>query len=217
MGIVRDGDRVILDGCEVCDWDAMVAAYRRRIEQYGGDHRAFFYTDAALHARRLAFAGRVLAPLIGPEDTVLDVGCGDGGLIAHLPPCRYTGVDIVPEFVERARAGHPDRSFLCAGALDVAERFDWVLVIGTTGTTPDVQRILEHGWSLARAGMVFDVLDARRDPGGDRNSCRAGDVVEFLMDAGAERIAVEPTPDPWTFFTAWKGPAPAPDGLREQL
>lgn len=200
MGIVRDGDRVILDGRDVADWDAMREAYRERIQRYGTDHRAFFYTDEGLYRRRLERAGQVLAPLIAPHETVLDVGCGDGNLIEYLPPCAYTGLDVVPEFIERAQARFPGHAFRVGNIMDETAARDWVLLVGTTGTTPCVEDIVRHCWSLAGRGMVLDILDARRDPGGDRNSCHAGAMADFFLDNGAARVVIEPTPDPWTFF-----------------
>lgn len=206
MGIVNEGDKVVLDGCEVCDWDAMREAYRKRIETYGiSDHRSLFYSDAALYRGRIERAGAVAGPLVRPGDTVLDVGCGDGNLLPLLPPCRYTGVDVVPEFVERARERFPRAEFRCANVMDEDTAFDWVLLVGTTGTTPGVERIIEHCWGLAKKGMVLDILDARRDPGGDRNSMHAGATVDFFLERGAARVVVEPTRDPWTFFVVSKG------------
>jgi SAM-dependent methyltransferase len=204
MGIVRNGDRVILDGCDVADWDAMREAYLRRVDRYGTDHRAFFYTDQDLYRRRLERAGQVLAPLLAPEHSVLDVGCGDGKLLEHLPPCRYTGLDLVPEFVAHAAGRFPDRDFHVANIMEWTAPCDWVLLIGTSGTTPCLERMIEHCWGLCRVGMVLDVLDARRDPGGDRNSCHAADVLDFYLERGAARVCVEPTSDPWTFFVARK-------------
>lgn len=204
MGIVREGDRVILDGRDVGDWDAMCEAYRQRVDRYGTDHRAFFYTDQGLYRRRLERAGQVLAPLLAPRNTVLDVGCGDGNLLELLPTCDYTGLDLVPEFVAHARERFPGRVFHVANIMEWTAPSDWVLLIGTSGTTPCLERMIEHCWSLCRIGMVLDVLDARRDPGGDRNSCHATDVLDFFLERGAVRVCVEPTADPWTFFVARK-------------
>lgn len=43
--------------------------------------------------------------------TVLDLGCGWGRLAGAFPADRYTGIDINPKAVERARALHPDYRF----------------------------------------------------------------------------------------------------------
>lgn len=57
--------------------------------------------DLALIARHLS---------IPPPGIVLDVGCGPGHLTAHLRSLQVdaTGLDLVPEFLDHARATHPD-------------------------------------------------------------------------------------------------------------
>src|SRR6266513_6222861 len=60
---------------------------------------------------------------IGPDDHVLDAGCGIGGPARHLARaygCRVTGVDFTPEFVEvgnelTRRAGLSDRVIIVHG------------------------------------------------------------------------------------------------------
>jgi ubiquinone/menaquinone biosynthesis C-methylase UbiE len=44
---------------------------------------------------------------------VLDVGCGPGHLTAHLRSLGVdaTGIDLVPEFIDHARATYPDARF----------------------------------------------------------------------------------------------------------
>lgn len=51
-----------------------------------------------------------------PGLKVVDIGCGPGNAIPHLPPgVRYVGFDISPEYVAHARAQHaddPEKTFL---------------------------------------------------------------------------------------------------------
>ena len=42
---------------------------------------------------------------------VLDLGCGDGGLLASLKPARGVGVETDPALVEQARKNHPNLEF----------------------------------------------------------------------------------------------------------
>ena len=65
----------------------------------------------------MATAALAEASGIGPDDHVLDAGCGIGGPARHLARaygCRVTGVDFTPEFVDvgnelTRRAGLADR------------------------------------------------------------------------------------------------------------
>lgn len=65
---------------------------------------------------------------VGPDDGVLDVGCGDGRLViaaARSSGCRSVGVELDPELADRARrhareAGVADRvEIVCGDARDV--------------------------------------------------------------------------------------------------
>ena len=52
-----------------------------------------------------------LARLIPADAAVLEVGCGEGDLLAALPNARRMGIDYLPEVVARARARHPEIAF----------------------------------------------------------------------------------------------------------
>src|SRR5580704_12698346 len=48
-----------------------------------------------------------LARLIPADAAVLEVGCGEGDLLAGLPNARRRGIDYLPEAIARGRARHP--------------------------------------------------------------------------------------------------------------
>jgi SAM-dependent methyltransferase len=52
-----------------------------------------------------------MARLVPADAAVLEVGCGEGDLLATLPNARRMGIDYLPEVVARARARHPDIAF----------------------------------------------------------------------------------------------------------
>ena len=62
--------------------------------------------DWDAHEVDAAFIRRHLDPCQGP---VLDLGCGPGYWAAHLHTLgiEVTGIDLVPEFIDHARAHHP--------------------------------------------------------------------------------------------------------------
>ena len=66
--------------------------------------------SAGMHADDLAVIARHLSIRPG---AVLDVGCGPGHLTAHLRSLDVaaTGIDLVPEFIDHARATYPDGRF----------------------------------------------------------------------------------------------------------
>jgi len=100
------------------------AHYRPLLEAYGSSHRAVDWGSAESQATRF----RVLLEL-GDWKTasILDVGCGTGHLAGYLSARhyagRYTGIDVLPGMVARARAAHPGLRFL-AGDI-VGKRAPW--------------------------------------------------------------------------------------------
>ena len=78
--------------------------------------------------------------------SVLEVGSGTGDLLAATAPARGVGIDLSPEFVELARKRHPDLTFLemDVEALDLHERFDYVILAGTLSYLGDIQNALAN-------------------------------------------------------------------------
>ncbi|MFS0701655.1 trans-aconitate 2-methyltransferase [Cellulomonas sp. 179-A 4D5 NHS] len=81
------------------------------------------YIDAVgslehVHPDDLAFLDRHLRPVSGP---VLDLGCGPGHLTGYLRRTHadVTGIDLVPEFLQHARAHHPTARFEPGSILDL--------------------------------------------------------------------------------------------------
>jgi SAM-dependent methyltransferase len=80
------------------------------------------------------------------DSRVLDFGCGSGHLATFLKErgvrCRYTGVEIVDEFLPFARGKHPEHRF---GRWEEFrhERFDYVFVSGVfNNRIPDNESFL---------------------------------------------------------------------------
>src|SRR5437899_1668493 len=61
------------------------------------------------YRQRLA---EVYAFLIPPGSRILELGCGQGDLLAALRPSYGLGVDFSPEMLARAREKHPSLRFL---------------------------------------------------------------------------------------------------------
>jgi len=88
-----------------------------------------------------------LARLIPTDASVLEVGCGQGDLLAALPNARRAGVDYLPETIERARARHPGIAFevgdaTAAPEADLGHRADAVICDRLCHSVLDVKALL---------------------------------------------------------------------------
>ena len=88
-----------------------------------------------------------LCQLVPPHRRVLEIGCGTGELLAKLAPSRGIGLDFSALMIAEAnqnhsRADHPNLEFRVgdAEALDIQERFDYVVLSDVIGELSDVWR-----------------------------------------------------------------------------
>ena len=49
---------------------------------------------------------------ISPNQKVLELGCGNGDLLAAVQPSRGLGLDFSAEMIHRARGSHPNLEFI---------------------------------------------------------------------------------------------------------
>ncbi len=93
--------------------------------------------------RRLA---RVYRHLIPEGSSVLEIGCGDGQLLAALKPSRAVGIDFSAEMCRRARDLHPELEIRESDAhhYELEEKFDFVILSDLLNDVWDVQQVLEQ-------------------------------------------------------------------------
>ncbi len=122
------------------------ADYRReRIAHWDGFGRRLpsFHGWGGGYHRRLA---EIYGHLIPRGRRVLELGCGDGGLLAALRPAVGVGVDFSPEMLRHARQRHPHLRFLEADVheLELDETFDAIVLSDLVNDLWDVQQVLER-------------------------------------------------------------------------
>ena len=115
-----------------------------------------------------------LAGVLAEGSSLLDVGCGLGDLVTHLerrgpPTFAYTGIDLLPEMVEAACAGHATSRFLVSDLLDGAlpdGEFDVVICSGALNVAIAgdhaawARKMLRAMWRRTRRALVFNALDS---------------------------------------------------------
>lgn len=96
------------------------------------------------YARRLE---QIYHFLISPGQRVLEIGCGEGDLLASLNAETAIGMDFSSEMVARARAKHPGITFIEADAhdLELGETpFDTIILSDLVNDLWDVAAVLEQ-------------------------------------------------------------------------
>ena len=152
--------------------------------------------------RRLQSVYRSLIP---PGGRVLEIGSGNGDLLASVQPAEGVGIDFSPAMVRHARARHPGLEFLPGDAHQVANlgTFDAVILSDLVNDVWDVQGVLEGARSCMtpRSRLVINVYSRLWEPpltlaqhvGLARpvlgqNWLSAADVLNLLRLSGFETI-----------------------------
>ena len=129
-----------------------------RVEDAGGAaEKAALYRDERIlywnrntrrrssnyYHRRLTEIYRFLIP---PSQRVLEIGCGDGDLLASLNVSSGVGVDFSPEMIARARRAHPELDFVLQDVqeLDVPGTFDYIIVSDLVNELWDVAAVFKR-------------------------------------------------------------------------
>jgi SAM-dependent methyltransferase len=93
------------------------------------------------YLHRLTFSYRFLVP---EGMRVLELGCGQGDLLAALRPAYGVGVDFSPKMIAHGRNRFPQVHFHEADVhcVDLGETFDYIILSDLVGDLWDVQKVL---------------------------------------------------------------------------
>jgi magnesium-protoporphyrin O-methyltransferase len=143
-----------------------------------------------------------LAPEADRGPTILEFGCGTGGLVVRLLTAgasHATGVDLSPTSVATARdrlaaAGFPDAraTFIVGDAADVIiERHDWVVLDRAICCYPDVDRLMGRAITSARTRIVYSAPES----GGWRRMVHR--AMWWVEDSWQRLRGFQPSPGYW--------------------
>ncbi len=114
--------------------DLTLKHYQRNFKKFGVDPKALSWGSRGAAHQRFR---QMWAEIDFNNKSVLDVGCGFGEMAKFLHKryknVKYTGVDIVPEFIEEARKAHPYYNFETRDYFNnpINAQFDVVMASGT--------------------------------------------------------------------------------------
>lgn len=149
------GERFILQQCEACGlvftWprpDSLDRYYPMFYRQYGR-------SSAGLLQRLQQRRARRWAPAMGATGRCLDIGCGDGWILAAMRDCGWRVVGL-ERTVDSARgARHRQRLPVVVGELDAFRdeaAFDLIILHQALEHLPDPRGVLRHCHRLLRPG-----------------------------------------------------------------
>lgn len=130
---------VLIGDMDTLSKEYLLDFYSSRLGFFGQRPEALRWSTGGQEAR-YAWITDVISPEAGA--TVLDYGCGFGDLFAYLRKnnnsVNYTGMDINPDLIERARSIHPGIAFEVADIeerpLAESMRFDYTVLCGVFNT-----------------------------------------------------------------------------------
>ncbi len=83
---------------------------------------------------------------VAPNQRVLEIGCGQGDLLAAMNPAEGVGIDFSPRMIERASTRHPQLEFMLGDADElghIREPFDVIILSDIVNDLWDVQKVFE--------------------------------------------------------------------------
>jgi ubiquinone/menaquinone biosynthesis C-methylase UbiE len=117
------------------------------------------------YQRRLAHIYRQLIP---PGARILEIGCGQGDLLARLQPSFGVGIDFSPRMIARAAARHRHLHWVVADAheLEFTHTFDAIILSDLVNDVWDVQEVLARVVRLAnpRTRIILNTYSRMWEP-----------------------------------------------------
>jgi SAM-dependent methyltransferase len=99
---------------------------------------------------------------IQPGQSVLDIGCGTGDLLAGVEPSRGVGVDISPTMVELAAEKYPNLTCRCEAVEQLSpeadETFDYITMVNVVGEMTDIMTGLQRVHAQCRPETRLIIL-----------------------------------------------------------
>ena len=125
--------------------DSLQADFTRARVTYWDDYAGNFGKWAGFREYYRQRVNELYRLLIPPGMRILELGCGDGDLLAHLSPSYGVGVDFSSGMLQFARQKYPSLRFETADAhsFDAREEFDFIILSDLVNDLWDVQRVLE--------------------------------------------------------------------------
>jgi ubiquinone/menaquinone biosynthesis C-methylase UbiE len=89
---------------------------------------------------------KIYQRVVPPGQRILEIGCGQGDLLASLAPKAGVGIDFSAEMIRCAKERHPEMEFIQADACDLLllEKFDVIILSDLVNELWDVQEVFQR-------------------------------------------------------------------------
>lgn len=132
---------------------------------WGQENSLDFFSHERHSPEDLYPSERIFLPdAVRKASNVLDIGCACGGFSAIMQSFNeqisYTGVDIIPDMLKRARREYSDASFAAAAGhqLPFADQFfDLVHCSGATHLNSRYRELIADMWRVTGDQLLFDL------------------------------------------------------------
>jgi SAM-dependent methyltransferase len=187
--------------------ESLVRLYEDRFKEMGEDVRTLGWKsreDQLLRFKVLCGVGDLRG------SSVCDVGCGFGDLLDHLKATvgevRYTGLDIAPSLLERARERHPCVPFHCVNLAEdpYEETHDYFLLSGALSFKVEdnmafSERMIRRMFALANKGIAVNFLSSYVNYQHERNFHYAPEAMFRLAKGITPWVRLEHDYPLWEF------------------
>jgi len=157
------------------DWSPVRRFYLEKFQRYQDSPYSLGWNSREsqeLRYRILSQIDQFTSKKIIRGASLLDLGCGLGHLIDFLEKreveVSYTGIDIIPEFIEAAKKRRPEHKFFCKDLLRerIDQKFDFVFIAGSfnvqMGDNEQMAReLLKISFELCNCGAAISMLTSR--------------------------------------------------------
>lgn len=157
------------------DWSPVRRFYLEKFQRHQDSPYSLGWNSRQsqeLRYRILSQIDQFTSKKIGRGTSVLDLGCGLGHLIDFWEKegveISYTGIDIIPEFIEAAKRRQPEHKFYCKDLLreKINQRFDFVFIAGSFNVRVEnneqmARDLLKISFGACNCGVAVSMLTSR--------------------------------------------------------
>lgn len=151
--------------------------YKKTFQKYGATAKGVDWgeNEANLHLRYDKMLAVIEKGFV-EKPSVLDVGCGYGGLLDYMIKkginLQYTGIDVEENMVIWAQNAHPEATLIWGDILEIRidKQFDYVVCNGILTQKLDVQglvmddyagKLIRTMFALCSKGLAFNVMTTK--------------------------------------------------------